>query len=159
VGNNSITLDARYCWIDSWAFERAVSEGRAGSTESLQWALSLYKGHFLENETNAPWMLRLRERLRSRYVAAVRDVTRMLRDHGQCRKACQVAEQGLSIDDLVEDFYVALMSCHRCNGQHGEALNAYKRCERRLQDKLGVMPSPRTRELHRKILDEVGGAA
>jgi ATP/maltotriose-dependent transcriptional regulator MalT/DNA-binding SARP family transcriptional activator len=159
VSDNSITLDPRYCWVDVWAFESALKEGEAGSMQALQQAIAFYKGHFLENGNGATWVLRPRERLRARYVAAVRDTAQALCETRRCEEACKVAEQGLAIDDLVEEFYVALMSCHRSLGRHGDALNAYDRCERRLHGSLGVPPSPRIRELRKNILGEMNGAA
>jgi DNA-binding SARP family transcriptional activator len=154
VSDNTITLNPRYCWIDTWAFDRMLSDP-GSSVDDLNWALTLYKGHFMERDTNAFWMLRTRERLRTRYTAAVLQVARMLNDKERYEDACVVIEQGLAVDNLVEDFYQALMQCHNHLGRKSDALKTYHRCKQNLHE-LGTEPSARTRELHRQITSEPG---
>ncbi len=93
-----ISLDRRFCWVDTWAFERMLenAEGprsnhsRAGSMRNaelrkskktdqnkspevihLEKALALYRGHFLETDEEKQWTVSTRERLRSKFLGAV----------------------------------------------------------------------------------------
>jgi hypothetical protein len=75
-----LSLDPRYCWIDTWAFERHCVEleaalkptdprqdtGRVASC--LEKGLALYKGHFLAEDTDLAWTISMREQLRGRFL-------------------------------------------------------------------------------------------
>jgi DNA-binding SARP family transcriptional activator len=70
-----LSIDPRYCWIDTWAFERQCGEieetlkgkGRQKDKERLainfEKTLALYKGKFLPEDANQAWTLSLREHL------------------------------------------------------------------------------------------------
>lgn len=78
-----LTLDARFFWIDTWAFERLLAEVESACKEGAAPAapggverlgarlLELYRGPFLGNETAEAWSLRPRERLRARFARAL----------------------------------------------------------------------------------------
>jgi len=55
-------LDANYCWIDVWTFERLLGEadGRdpRDAAPLLEKAVGLYRSFFLEREMEEPWLHR-----------------------------------------------------------------------------------------------------
>src|SRR4029077_12351618 len=53
-----LSLDARSCWVDVWAFERELDAARAGDAnpeQTLERLRQLYRGHFLEQESEKSW--------------------------------------------------------------------------------------------------------
>ncbi len=77
VRDGRVRLDDRCCWVDACAFETLLERAtpRRGSgdenLEALEQALALYTGPFLGDATE-PWVVSCRERLRSKYLRAVR---------------------------------------------------------------------------------------
>jgi DNA-binding SARP family transcriptional activator len=163
VANAKLTLDPTLCWVDAWTFNRltapcaaALSDGeggRPGLDESeARAALRLYTGHFLHSETEEPWSLPYRDRLRNRFHRLVRALGERLEQTQQWEAAAEVYERGLEIDNLAEVFYQHLMACHQHMGEHAEALCVYRRCRELLSIVLGVAPSPRTEKLRQASL-------
>jgi two-component SAPR family response regulator len=77
IRDGRVTLDARSCWVDVWAFERLVGTHEPGkrgvgefATSSLEKAVALYQGHFLGGETGSLWAMALRERLHAKFYGA-----------------------------------------------------------------------------------------
>ena len=78
-----VSVDPRYCWIDTWAFEhlleqagvQAAGRGRQAQRDNalalIEQALALYQGAFLHGETKAAWALLPRERLRKKFQRAI----------------------------------------------------------------------------------------
>jgi LuxR family maltose regulon positive regulatory protein len=108
-----LSLDARRCWVDAWAFERAMSEAEARgvseeTVESVERALALYRGAFLAGE-DEDWTIFLRERLRRRFLQSVLDLGLFREKAGQWKKAVECYQRGLRVDDLAEELYQRLM--------------------------------------------------
>jgi len=80
LSGGSLSLNPQLCWVDTWAFERLAKEGvvkitnrhskklTAEANKTLERALALYQGPFLENDVNEGWPIPLRERLHDLYV-------------------------------------------------------------------------------------------
>jgi DNA-binding SARP family transcriptional activator len=107
---SKLTLDRRYFWIDTWAFEELVTEidaaqraprasaGRPGLDGLAQRLLDLYRGPFLSAEPEAPWQLQRRERLRSRFARAAAALGRAWQQAGEASRATEFLGQCLEID-------------------------------------------------------------
>ncbi len=107
-----LTLDGRYFWIDTWAFEELI----AGIDGALRlprpgldaarvdgWAerlLELYRGPFLASEPEAAWQLERRERLRSRFARAAAALGRWWEQSGASARAAEFQEKCFEIDPL-----------------------------------------------------------
>jgi len=149
-----LSLDPRVCWVDAFAFERllgiAVSAAETGSgeiqTDLEEKALGLYRGPFLAEERDRPWTVSMRERLRSRYLTAVRRLGARRMREGQWEKARDCYRKGIDVDNLAEEFYQDLIRCYLADGRNAEALSVYHRLEKTFSS-LGVEPSPKTRDL------------
>jgi ATP/maltotriose-dependent transcriptional regulator MalT/DNA-binding SARP family transcriptional activator len=149
LAGRKLTIDARYCWVDAWALERALSAPPSDWTD-LQRALALYRGPFLGSEELAvayPLRIRLRERLLDR----VRRVAERCEQQLDWRTAVDCYRQGLLVDDLSEELYQRLMLCHQRLGQRGEALATYQRCRQSLAAHAQAVPSAKTERVYRQV--------
>ncbi len=167
-----LTLDAGYCWVDTWAFHslcemaedifRDVGDSVPGQRkeclETLDIALRLsekafkiYKGHFLPGDTTCDWTASCRERLRSKFHRLVTRLGQYWEHSGYYERAIESYRRGLEIDDLVESFYQRLMVCYQQLGQRAEAVVTYQRCREVLLKTLGIEPSPKTEEIYHTI--------
>jgi DNA-binding SARP family transcriptional activator len=174
VGNEKIlqlhegrlTLDTRYCWVDVWAFERILGKvdvaWREGGDESkkaqaiqlAERAIEMYSGPYLSGETDQPWTISYRERLRSKFLRNVRRLGLYWEEVGNCDKAVDCYQKGLEVDDLAEEFYQRLICCYHSLGRRAEAITVYNRCRNTLSLILGVEPSPSTEALCKKLLSK-----
>jgi LuxR family maltose regulon positive regulatory protein len=159
-----VTLDSRHCWVDVWAFERILGQienalknkptedNLAKIIQMAEKAIEMYKGPFLPGETDLPWTLSFRERLRSKFLRMVKKVGIYWEQAESYDKAIHCYQKGLEVDDLAEEFYQRLMRCY-CNlGRHAEALNVYSRCRNTLSSILGIKPSAETETISKSII-------
>jgi len=174
LSEGNVTLDQRFFWIDTWAFEHmlessefrvqrselnAKRQSASGNRQSemnlslLKKALELYKGPFLGAES-ATWAISLQERLKDKFLRAVLALGASWEREGEFKKAVEEYLQGLAVDDLAEEFYQRLIGCHCKLGQRAEAIRMYRRCEKTLSAILGVAPSPATMAIYRKVQTE-----
>lgn len=78
VHDGQVSLAARHCWLDVWAFQRLLEDasaqdrlGRLAEAGCLrEQARALYLGAFLPGDEHEPWTGPLRERLRRRFEEA-----------------------------------------------------------------------------------------
>ncbi len=158
TGDNAITLqegqvslNERYCWVDTRAFEEAARSFGSEAKDfddldrsKLERAISLYRGHFLPSESKQPWTISLRERLRTKFMHCINTLGRSWIEAGRYDKAVPVFLNGLERDDLAEQFYQHLMVGYNQLGQQAEAIKVYHRCRSVLQASLGLKPSSKT---------------
>lgn len=145
-------------WIDVAEFERAYEgvRGVAGRTldaataATLEKAVDLYRGDFLENWYQ-DWCIFERERLQNIYLAMLDKLV------GYC-EAARAYEPGMAFglkilrcEKAHERTYRRLMRLHYFAGDRTGALRHFARCARVLQEELGVEPARRTIRLFRKI--------
>jgi DNA-binding SARP family transcriptional activator len=165
--DGKLTLNPSRCWVDLWVFERqlgqiehclAINGGKTGDLwRQIGRALNLCRGQFLAMETDQPWMLLLREKLRHQVRRLFKEVGRCLGRDGQCEQAIAVYHKALEVDPLAEEFYRRLMICYAALGRRSEALSTYQACRKILQVHLRVAPSPLTETVVRKIREEQSG--
>ncbi len=159
-----LTLNQNHCWVDAWAFERLI-----GQTLDAQWeksggpsaddtvlrtqkAIDFYGGAFLPGDAQEFWTNSLRERLRSKFLRVVEKLGRHWQESGQYEKAVECFQRGLEADDILEEFYQALMLLYQGVNRRTEALSVYTRCKKALFASLGVEPSPKTEAIRKSIL-------
>ena len=154
-----ITLNQRYCWVDTLAFQHTLERGEelchkghakeaAGLYET---GLSFYKGHFLADDEGKPWILLTRERLKNFFLSTIMKLGKFHERKQAYGKAITYYESGLSIDNLAEVLYQRLMVCHHQLGHHADAVKTYQHCRKTCATVLGVDPSPETEELYKSI--------
>jgi DNA-binding SARP family transcriptional activator len=165
--DRKLTLDARYCWVDVWAFERLIRHAEAAwkrGTENndmtsaismVQNALDVYQGPFLAAEVNGYWCISLRERLQSRFLRLVKQMCEYWRQTGHQEKAVECFQRSLEVDDLAEEIYDDLMACYLQLGRKADALSLYERYKETLSTKLGLAPSPEADRIRKAIVSEL----
>ena len=149
-----LTLNRSLFWVDLWEFERELertTNTEIGVGQRVRFIRQLYTGHFLEHETDKPWALNIRHRLRDRFLRYIRDMARSCEHRRLWQEAVKAYQTGLELDALGEDLYRGLMVCHRELGDHSEALQAYRRCRELLTRMLGVPPNPKTEAIYHSV--------
>ncbi|HKH21859.1 MAG TPA: bacterial transcriptional activator domain-containing protein, partial [Gammaproteobacteria bacterium] len=154
-----ITLSAHRCWLDTWAFERLLDQAKAADTAServalMEKALSLYHGSFLAGDSEEPWALSARERLRAKFIRHAVFVGQCLTDAGKWQEAADYYLRGIEADNLAEEFYQGVMRCYVHLNRHAEGLAIYRRLQRTLSIILGIAPSPASQALYKSLRTE-----
>jgi two-component SAPR family response regulator len=164
------SLNPRYCWVDSWAFERIFQQIEAESKrtvedetrrygedgkvlELIEKAINMYQGHFLIDESEKFWTTSYRERLRNKYFLLITRLGHYLQSVDQWEKAAESYQRALEVDNLAEEFYQHLMICYRQLGQNAKAIEVYKLCRKMLSSVLGIDPSPKTEAIHKTLVE------
>lgn len=146
-------------WIDLWEFDRLCREAdrspadgasSPSALDGMRHAIGLYKGHFLPAEEQV-WTVSVREALRNRFIKLVSRLGDLLEREGELKNALEHYEKALEIDDLAEEFYLRLMTCHLKQGKRAEAIAVYERCAKVLHAELGTNPRREIVEIVRKI--------
>jgi two-component SAPR family response regulator len=161
--DGKLSLDACYCWVDVWAFERLLGGSRRllrnkadgnrvdlleGLTENL---LALYQDHFLIREDVTSWSVSMRERLRHKFIHHLIEVGRFWESHGGWEQAIECYRKGIDVDDLVEVFYQRLINCYLETHRLSEGMLVYRRCYQTLSVMLGLQPEAETESLYRAL--------
>jgi LuxR family maltose regulon positive regulatory protein len=162
LDDGRLALNPGCCWLDLWAFERAMARteslaagaqaladgGLAALTERL---LELYPGHFLAGEDEKPSLLGRRQRLASQMFRALMTLGALWEARGAPERAELVYRRGVELDASSESLYRALIAVQLKRGHHAEAVQTYSQCRRMLAATLGVEPSSETQALTRGI--------
>ncbi len=156
-----LTLDMQSCWVDAFALRNTLDRAEAlwetfGRSQSSSGALhdiadeavhltgraiALYMGHFLEGESEYPWIFSPRERLRAKYLRGVEALVSYWENAGEFEMAIKCSEKALDVDDLAEEIYLHLITCYRKLGLQAKAFAVYARCRSVFESRLGIKPS------------------
>jgi LuxR family transcriptional regulator, maltose regulon positive regulatory protein len=155
-----LSLNARICWVDAWAFERLLKKSDEYTSsnrieqalELIEKTLGLYKGPYLGKDLDEPWMYSTRERLRSKFLRKAGWLARQKEIDGQWEQAADCYERCLDVDDCVEELYRRLMHCYQVLGRHGDGLRSYQRCKKTLEVLFEIEPSPETQAAYNDLL-------
>lgn len=154
VTDGTLRLDAAYCWVDVWAFDRGIERLRSiqateADWEPLAWrVLSLYRGPLFAHEVTQSWMLAPRDQRHRSLLWLTRRLGDQLERRGAVADAIQLYQRVLDIDPVTEELYRRLMACQSRAGDRTEALDTYRRCREQLAASLAVAPSGETERLH-----------
>lgn len=169
--DGTYSFNRKMVWADLWAFEQmyeaAVNLWQKVRKPGLKSAaakdignkaialtekiLALYQGHFLSGDTSHAWTVSQRERLRTRLLRLTVIAGQHLEEQGKWRSAAEFYRRGLDADNLQEEFYQRLITCHNQLGQRTEALAVYERCRAELATLLKINPSPKTEALYAEL--------
>lgn len=156
--NGRVTLDARYCWVDIWAFERILGKAddalKNNKTEkaiqSIERAVAMYHGPCCTDDS-LPIAEALRERLKNKFLKYVKQLGRLYEERGEFEKAIDPFEKGITTDPFAEELYQRIMLCHRRLGHRTEALAVYDRLKKTFKAIPGFEPSPETKEIYKAL--------
>ena len=156
-----VSLDRDQLWVDMWEFETELQRRLAPGSNDSEWICRLrllYQGHFLQHETERPWVLKARHELRDRLLGAIRDAARACELACCWEDAASLYRSGIELDSLNEGLYRGLMLCHQELGDHCEALLAYRRCRELLTRFLGIPPNAKTHALYHSVRERAAYA-
>ncbi len=148
-----LMLNRNAVWVDAFALT-ALSEANEADeppAEQARRLLSLYRGPFLPDEAE-PWSFAARERLRSRFLRCVAQLSDVLQASHSYEALADFYQHVLEIEPLAEPVYRGLMHCLMVQGRDAEALQVYQRCEEVLSTLLQSRPSLPTRKLYASLL-------
>jgi LuxR family transcriptional regulator, maltose regulon positive regulatory protein len=149
-----VSLNRDQFWVDMWEFEEELQRPHDPDANGIQRIGRLrlhYRGHFLQHETEKPWILKARQELRDRLLRAIRDAARECEHARRWEDAANLYRSGIELDSLNEGLYRGLMLCHQELGDHSEALQAYRRCRELLTRFLGIPPNAKTQALYHSV--------
>lgn len=156
-----VSLNRDQLWVDMWEFEAELQrphDPEANVVAKIGRLLRLYRGHFLQHETEKPWLLKARQELRDRLLRSIRDAARECERVHRWKDAADLYQSGIALDSLNEGLYQGLMLCHQELGDHSEALRAYGRCRELLARFLGVPPNAKTQALYYSVRERAACA-
>src|SRR6202521_319579 len=156
-----VSLNRRQLWVDMWEFEeelRRPHDPQANAIDRIGRLRFIYQGHFLQHESEKPWVLKARQELRDRLLRAIRDAACECERTRRWEDAANLYQSGLELDSLNESLYRGLMRCHQELGDHSEALHAYRRCRELLTRFLGISPNAKTQALYHSVRERAAYA-
>jgi len=159
--DGKVSLDPRYFWVDYWGLERLLDEvenidksnnrDESEYMQIFQKTMSLYQGVFLPGDTEVPWTMAMRDRLRSRFINYISKMGQELERSENWDMATELYKKGLETDNLAEEFYRNLMNCYLHLNMKAEGLAVYQRCKTLLSVVLGSTPSDATESVHMSL--------
>lgn len=149
---NYLSLNAKYCWLDVWAFDQLCNrrdEGVAPSVRANR-LFALYGGSFLPDSEES-WAINQRDRLGSMALRVIAECGGELEKRGRLEEAATLYQRGVETDPLAEELYRRLMFCYSARGRVAEALALYRRFSAKLSRTLQIEPAAETKLLYREI--------
>src|ERR1700693_5466158 len=98
-----VGLNRDQLWVDMWEFEEELQrphDPQANAIEMIGRLRRLYQGHFLQHETEKPWVLKARQELRDRLLRAIRDAARECERARRWEDAANLYRSGIELDSL-----------------------------------------------------------
>jgi predicted ATPase/DNA-binding SARP family transcriptional activator len=141
--------------LDVKEFEAAAAN--RSDIRRLRYAVSLYKGDFLEgwDSDDLPlfndWVLSWRARLHETAIFSLQALTNHFTNEQDFPSAIPYARQLLSIEPWHEETHRELMRLLALTDHRSEALIQFEKCKHILEMELGVKPAPATVQLYERI--------
>ena len=142
-------------WVDVQSFQTLTAPHQP--PDALLEGVALYRGPFLEGfelKDSPPfeeWLLRTREQLQRRCLAALERLAGHYEQSGDLAKAVETAWKQVDLAPWEEEAHRRLMRLLARGGQRGAALAQFEACRHLLQKELGVDPAPETTALYEQI--------
>lgn len=160
ASRDSLGLDGPLVSIDTEAFDGNL---RRGTQDSLQAAIELYRGTFLEGlELTEPgfedWIAGERRRLHEAAARACRTLMGQAEASGDTTMLKAAAARLLELEPGDEEGHRTLMRLHAAADNVPAALRQFRRCREILLRDLDIAPSPATERLAEAIRQGQAGA-
>jgi LuxR family transcriptional regulator, maltose regulon positive regulatory protein len=163
VKSGELSLNRRYFWLDTWAFEQASDRAfalasAAGTPEQAQGlvgatraALNYCRGTLLADDAQSAWTVAPRERFRSQLLRLLSTVGAILEKQGLVEDLINLYRQALESDSLNEALYRRLMLSLANAKRPHEASEVYQCCRAVFKAEQQSDPSVATQELYRSL--------
>jgi DNA-binding SARP family transcriptional activator len=146
-------LDPEMLTNDIENFESLVRILDQGDITELEKAVSLYRGEYMEG-LDYEWVIAERERLSQLYLSVLDHLAHRYAEKGEYAKAATYLRAILRTNPLLEEAHALLMTVHARMGDRLAVLQQYETLSQVLEQKLGIDPSPKTRELYYKLCSD-----
>jgi len=121
--------------------------------ELLQAAEAACTGPFLPQWPYADWAAASRAEVEEAYQAVASELAGAYAEVGQTTAAVALYRRLLVLDPERETWHRALMEIFITEGDRSLAAHQYRLCQRILQERLGIDPSPKTQKLFASLVD------
>lgn len=156
-------LDSHHVRVDAGLFEQHVRTGAAAylngefaiALPTLEYALDLYTGDFIQDEPYAEWALAERDRLRHLASQCCRMLTQLALDAGEMDRAVVRAERLAELDPFDEEVQRALLVIYLRAGRRSAAMRRYAQIVAQSRTQFGDEPSYDLRDLASTAEDRV----
>ncbi|MFW5451794.1 MAG: BTAD domain-containing putative transcriptional regulator [Methylophagaceae bacterium] len=145
-----LSLNKQKVWVDTWAFDKLVSNKNA-DINTLQQAIEIYKAQLLAEDKDAWWSVPAREKLHHQFIDVIERIGQSFEESDDWQQACEYYRKGLEIDATAELLYQRLMHCYINMDREGDAVKTYRQCFRVLNSHLGIEPSIKTKKLYSQL--------
>ncbi|MFN8487449.1 MAG: BTAD domain-containing putative transcriptional regulator [Caldilineaceae bacterium] len=147
-------------WVDIAEFHSRLSSSQTEDATTLQQALSLYQGDFLDGfyVRDAPefetWVRTQREQLRTQCIQGLHTLVVFYLANKMYNEGLTFTNRLLTLEPWDEQAHRQQMLLLALNGQRSAALAQYATCRRILAEDLDVEPSAQTTALYERIRAE-----
>ena len=153
---SALFLDPANVSSDIAEFERLQA---SGTPESLELALSLYRGEMLEGVglddcAFADWLAIERQRRLQSLTLLCHELLDHHRQNGNLKREFSIATQLVTLDAVDEAAHRSLMYCHNQLDRRNLALRQYETCKRVLRKELATLPERATQVLYETIVTQ-----
>ena len=137
VRQKQISLAPSFCSTDVYLFEQAVREVFIGPIDpvTISRSLSLYRGNFLETESDESWCLRIREELRDCFVQATLLLFNHFKENNDVESGLPHLVQALKHAPLNESLLLQAMESHLAMDNKTKAIDLYNSACRSMKEK------------------------
>jgi DNA-binding SARP family transcriptional activator len=157
--NGCLSLDPRYCWTDTRAFDHVLkraddawkAEEKQKAITFYERALSLYKGPLLGREFGERGDITLRDSLKQKFMRCLKMLGQDAELAGAREKAIMYYCRALEVDDRTEEIYRLLMACYAKADRYREAVDIHDRCRKMLSANFGAKPSSETEAIYQVL--------
>jgi pentatricopeptide repeat protein len=125
---------------------RGAMPAAASAMADIAAVLDHYRGRYLPEEGDEPWLIAGREAVAAAVRSALLIADSVLEGRADDRLILAL-ERALAADPTSEDLARALMRAHARRGQHAEAIRVYRRLREMLSIILSLPPSRETEQL------------
>ncbi|GLV54519.1 hypothetical protein KDH_13660 [Dictyobacter sp. S3.2.2.5] len=148
--------DSSQIWVDADVFEQLLTRAHEmkddedlGTKEKLlKEAASLYGGEFLSEDRRNEWTRARRESLQRSWIGLLLELADLMIARDALVHAIEPLDKLIAVDPTNEAGVQRLMIVLEKLGRRGEALRAYKKLDKVLQQEYNIAPLPETRKLY-----------
>lgn len=132
-------------------FKDAMRQSKGNQVETLEKAIRLYKGEYLEGYYNG-WILAEKERLECIFIKMIERLAERYMEKNEYKQAIHYLQMLLEIDPLLEKTHEMLMTAYKNSNDRIAAVKQYENYCNILEHELGIEPKKEMKRLYEQIL-------
>ena len=162
--DSRLSLNPALVWTDGWALEQTLDDMEHAVRSArpqhppealpglVDTAFAVYKGPYLEDESEQPAYIACREQARARLLRCLARVARLWEDAGAHQSAADCLQRLIDADPLFEAPYRHLMLHFKRRGEPMEARAVYERLRGTLAMRLKMLPSADSQAVYAELV-------